>query len=317
MSLTRWSGRGSLLVFLACLGQGGAGHAGAAEQFDISRFVTPVGWELDQTKAPGWVTIKRVEPDRYCMIVIYSSRPTSGDPAVDFRTEWNEIVGTLMPGSVAPQPVLRRLGSGVEAMAGEGDVTYSGGGRSDNPAHPQLLVLRAGARYLPVDILTATRETFDAHYRETVEAFLAGIVLETGTAAPPSSGASMPPAPSQSIGVADLAGRWEESVGLYDRQNRAAGGGFSYTLSADGTYTYKYTGFSGSTRIREKDSGTFGVADGFLFFQGRELGTRRYRILGWKQAADGTPILSLLQESYQPTESNVGMYSESWSRVAQ
>lgn len=58
--------------------------------FDIASFSPPAGWE--KSESPGVVSYSVVDSadGTICLLTIYNSTNGSGDPDVDFATQWNE-----------------------------------------------------------------------------------------------------------------------------------------------------------------------------------------------------------------------------------
>lgn len=61
------------------------------ETFDIFTYKAPAGYEKDTSKQ-GMVIYTKTKGNKFCMIGIYQSRPTSGNVQQDFDTEWSELV---------------------------------------------------------------------------------------------------------------------------------------------------------------------------------------------------------------------------------
>ena len=128
---------------------------------------------------------------------------------------------------------------------------------------------------------------------------------------------------STTVAAADLVGQWSHGDSAHTQYRTASGGnagsttvayGDGYTFRADGTFTYSFTGMYNSVYLKESDSGTWGFEDGFLVIRGRTRGVKTYRIIQLQPAADGSSALTLLDRSYQPTDSNINVWGEKYLR---
>ena len=93
--------------------------------------------------------------------------------------------------------------------------------------------------------------------------------------------------------------------------------GEGYNIASDGSYTFRFAGISNRQIVRDRGSGTVEVTKEFIVF--REKGTNRvtrYRTVSYQPAINGSTVLTLLQETYEPTGANIGFYGEKWVRDA-
>lgn len=294
-----------------------------AETFDATTFTPPAGWAYEQPPGKDHADMTWVEGNRYCTIGVFrAGAPSTGDPAADFESRWNDIVRQLGQPQSVPKPVRRSLPSGAEAWEGSADVQFA-----DHVGFVHLLMLDAGARVAPIFILARDRATFDS-LRDPIQRFLASVTVKKvsapGAATAPRVANPAAPQGKKRIAVSDVVGSWSHSTTSYatyvSRSTGAYAGtsiisyGQGYEFAADGTYTYRFTGMQNGRVVREKDSGTWRFEGGNLAIRSRERDPKTYRIVEYQTAPDGTTFMTLLDTWYPPSQSNIDLYAERFAR---
>ena len=153
--------------------------------------------------------------------------------------------------------------------------------------------------------------------------------LRFGAAPAPASPA--PPAPATSsaaktsVTMSDLVGSWAHGDSAHTQYRTSSGGNAGsttsayvdgYTFNADGTFRYSFTGMINSVYFKESDTGTWGFEGGNLVIRGRQRSLKTYRIIQFQAAPDGSATITLLNNYYQPTDSNINVWGERFVRKA-
>ena len=147
---------------------------------------------------------------------------------------------------------------------------------------------------------------------------------------PPASDASnSSDSSSRPITVADLTGHWVHSNMSYadyvksetrpDVRTLTTGYGKEYTFAADGTYKYFIDSriVTRSLNVTESDSGTWSFENSKLVLKSKEGGTTmKFYIIEYQKAPDSTAFLTLLNDMYSLTASDIHDYGYHFVRVA-
>jgi len=72
---------------------------------------------------------------------------------------------------------------------------------------------------------------------------------------------------------------------------------------------------TGGHTVREQGAGTVELGAGYVAFRDKTTGKlRRYWFISYQPAADGSTVLTLLQDSYPVTPANINFYGAKWTR---
>jgi hypothetical protein len=272
---------------------------------DVS-FSSLQGWNYEQKPGEDHATISSVADQRFIAIVVFTPRPSSGNPDTDFQSAWTQLVlgGTY---SGMPNPIYN-----IEHSVGYPG-KQTGDSSTDRKTYTWMYVLETGQNYIPVAVVSSGRNMFDALQHELV-AFI-GSVRQAPLKAE---------AIKTSISVADLAGSWRSgaatttdyvnSAGQYSGSS-ASFYGATYNIASDGHYTYSMSGKSNGSTVREKEEGTVSLSGDMVVFKGTSH-TSRYHFINSQQGLDGSTVLTLLSEGNEPNSSTIMNYAEKWSRPA-
>ena len=106
------------IVLLLALASLGKGLMAQTETFDITTYTPPKGWKKEMKTSVVNYTILDSAKNVYCIIGVYASRPSSGDAATDFTSEWNDLV--VKPFGADANPTTKSVitGNGRKAIAG-------------------------------------------------------------------------------------------------------------------------------------------------------------------------------------------------------
>lgn len=205
------------LSAVACLGA----------TFDVATFTPPSGWQAQTS--PTYVSYSHIDQaaKNFCMIAVYNSRVSSGDPAREFATEWKEIVQAGFTAGPAPRASAGEMPSRLRFVEGAA-MARSGA----NPVLVELITFgAAGNRVASVLIVATDRKAFDARgpaIRDFLESLrFAGEGPVSGSApVPPASGAAPKASGNGVVGV--WMGFRPTMPGSYELQPRW------YTIFEDG-----------------------------------------------------------------------------------
>ncbi|PYT65160.1 MAG: hypothetical protein DMG39_30030 [Acidobacteria bacterium] len=271
---------------------------------DVS-FAVPDGWKYEYSPGDDFATMMLTKGDRYWVIAIYKARRSSGDAEADFSSAWTKIA----PHAPVPEPIYDHT-----ASAG-----YSGKYGSiwiDDNRFAWLYLLETGQGAIPVLVVTRDRHAFD-DLLPVISQVVEGVRIGREKAQPAKT----------NVTLADLVGQWhsggDSSLNYVDSATGSYAGssivahGEGYNIASDGSYTFRFAGISNRQIVRDRGSGTVEVTKEFIVF--REKGTNRvtrYRTVSYQPAINGSTVLTLLQETYEPTGANIGFYGEKWVRDA-
>jgi hypothetical protein len=158
-----------------------------------------------------------------------------------------------------------------------------------------------------------------------VQTVFQSLRFEVG-AAPPTGG-DISSGQKADLTMADVAGDWGHSSASYTEYVNSSGNrtgsstiswGAGYSLLANGTYEYTFTGMADGRYIKERDTGTWGFERGNLVIRsqtGRQ--PKEYYILGYQVAPDGVVFMTVLNTYYPRTEPNIEMWAERWVKKTQ
>jgi hypothetical protein len=290
-----------LILFLSAL----TASAQVQTVGDVS-FSTLEGWNYDQKPGEDHATISSVANQRFIAIVIFTARPSSGNPDADFQAAWTQLVlGSNYSGM--PNPIYNINHSVGYPGKQTGDSSI------DRKTYTWMYLLETGHSYIPVAVVSSGRYMFDALQHELV-AFIGSVRLAPLRAE----------AIKRSITVADLAGSWRSGAAsttdYVNGSGQYAGSstsfyGATYTIASDGHYTYSMSGKSNGSTVREKEEGVVELNGDLVVFKGSSH-TSRYHFINSQQALDGSTVLTLLSEGNEPNSSTIMNYAEKWSRPA-
>ncbi|HNV27942.1 MAG TPA: hypothetical protein PKJ83_02325 [Cyclobacteriaceae bacterium] len=75
-----------------------------SETFDIATFSPPAGWKRESADFAASYVITNNKTGGWCRVAIYKSIGSSGDPQVDFISEWNNLAAKDHEGIITPTP---------------------------------------------------------------------------------------------------------------------------------------------------------------------------------------------------------------------
>jgi hypothetical protein len=264
------------------------------------------GWNYEQKPNEDHATLSSVADQRFIAIVVFTPRPSTGNPDADFQAGWTQLVlGSNYSGM--PNPIY--------------DINHSvgypgkqtGSPSTDGKTFTWMYVLETGQSYIPVAVVSSGRYMFDALQHELV-AFIGSVRLAPLKAE----------AIKRSIIVADLAGNWRSGAAsttdYVNSSGQYAGSsasfyGATYTIAPNGHYTYSMSGKSNGSTVREKEEGVVELSGDLVVFKGTSH-TSRYHFINSQLALDGSTVLTLLSEGNEPNSSTIMNYAEKWSRPA-
>ncbi len=295
----------TLLLLLLSLVAATAAHADERRDIGGLSYVQPTGWKSTGADASDHVQIQHAGSKYYCIISIYKSRAASGSLDDEFAAEWKSVGG-----DTANEPFKlskRKIGKRTLAEAALSTV------QSGTKVFKRIAVLDGGGQIATFIIFTPDAAA-EKTYQKQIDAIIASVQFPS--AAPPATTTqpATPPATSDeivgtsktSITLADLVGTWSYGAGAVtsyvDRSTGSHAGtdtvfyGESYAISANGAFTYKFTGRASNTTIRESDSGTIKLSGSTLFLQFKgSRGLKRFAFAAFVTQPDGTSVLTVFE----------------------
>lgn len=289
----------SILGLLFCLS---ATHTVSAQTEKLGTVAyTPVsGWK--KTAKENIVTYSSIDEStgKFGIITLYGATPGTGKPQTDFTREWNNLLVKPFGAKADPK---------TETESEDGWTSIAGGGAIEFQGAPSVAFLNVFSGHgVTVSILGIFND--EAHLSKLVS-FSTGINIEKPVAvaaAPAAASASAPartengrliiPMPTRQLTAADLAGQWGANAGItttyVDRYTGTYAGFESLhftdkmTFTGQGEYYSDFFALQNGRKIKEKTSGTFGIAGRILVIQ--QGNTSKYVIRGWLELPEMTII---------------------------
>jgi hypothetical protein len=283
-------------------------------------FTMPAGWTTGMQQGRFLVAPPNPTPERVVLVVI------SG--AEDLRGTLDTWLTTKMAADAAGLKVLQSPAA-TAGRAGALSTLSVGRTVQDRTGGVILQIYHAisdGKQSGLAMVATASEPALRTHMPGVQTIFQS---LRFGTAPAPSSPSPAPAAGAsapKTVAMSDLVGSWSHGDSAHSQYRSASGGNAGstttafvdgYTFNADGTYRYTFTGMINSVYIKESDSGTWGFDGGNLVIRSRQgRAMKTYRIIQFLAAPDGSATLTLLNNYYPPTDSNINVWGEKFVRKA-
>ncbi|MBZ5532516.1 MAG: hypothetical protein LAO20_13880 [Acidobacteriia bacterium] len=253
---------------------------------DVS-FAVPAGWTY--TTGPDFGAMVYKEDNRFWLVSVYTSMPSSGNPDQDFKAAWQRVVLAIagfrgVPG-YNPYSISKPLG-----YAGK----YYDDSNTSGTAYARLYALQTGKSCVPVVFISGNRQMLDGMGH--MEAAILGSVRAAPAKATPIQ---------LSAKVGDLTGEWHEGLAFSQNYYSRSTGQYVtstqtfysavWNIGANGRYDYKMGGMMNSRPVNDNDTGVVELADGFVMLKGQKH-QRRYRFVYLLQALDGSTVLALFPD---------------------
>ncbi len=128
------------------------------QKFDIATYIPPHGWyQLDSNGKRGFFDSKTINGEtRFCQILLYPSRPSTGNSVKDFNDEWNSRIVKSTGYIKKPGMQSKRSPDGWNFVTGYANITQQGAtytctltSISGFGKLMSILVNVAGTEYLP------------------------------------------------------------------------------------------------------------------------------------------------------------------------
>ena len=250
---------------------------------DLS-FAVPDGWQYQQGADFGAMVLKT--SDRFWMIAVYTPMHASGNPDADFKAAWQRV---LSPAGYSPPAYTPYNLSATVGYPGK----YYDLPNDNNATYARLYILETGTSCIPMALISLNRQVLDA--MEHMARAVAGSVRVA-----PLKASRI----GNTIAIRDLTGYWTtaltNSIDFYNSAGQYQSNSFSairtsYTIAANGSYTYKLGGMINNRMTSEEDAGVVELSGEFITFKGQRHVTR-YRFLNLQQALDGSTVLIVLPD---------------------
>ncbi len=248
---------------------------------------------------------------KFCIITLYGATPGTGNPANDFKREWNNLVVKNMKAEANPK---------TDTQTGDGWTAISGGAEVESEAGKAAGFLTVISGFgKTVSILAVFN---DPVYIKKVDAFIGAIEMDkaaepinstTAASAPPTLdqwGNLFIPPPTRQLTVADLAGDWGDNPGristtYVNRSDGSYAGTDSlhftskWTIGRNGAYTNDFFEVRNGKKLRDITTGTITIVGRLITI--KHKGTAKYVVRGWLELPDIT-ILKVAGPWYDDQE---------------
>jgi len=214
------------------------------EKLDIIAFTPPTGWA--KTPKDGLIVYNTSDKvtGGFCLLTVYPSTASVGDPKKDFSSEWNEKVVKPFKAEANPK-------TETQTQDGWTSVSAAAQFESDGIASAVMMTVISGyGRTASILAILNNQE-----YLPQIDAFVTGIKMDKAKAIadarPPAATPASPTTPAaNSYSPAALVGKWGTGTagdtvsGNYVQYGSNAAQKY-YQFNADGTYRFIYSGYSG------------------------------------------------------------------------
>lgn len=136
------------------------------QTFDIATFTPPQGWKRESVDFAASYIITNNKTGCWCRVAIYKSIGSSGDPLVDFKSEWNNLAAKDHEGIITPTP---------ETTLEDGWTANSGVGKFIWQQKDAFILLNTISGYGKVLSITVTMNSDE--FMKDVEKFLNSLEL--------------------------------------------------------------------------------------------------------------------------------------------
>lgn len=293
------------------------------EKLDIMQYTPPPGWTKTVKQGAVVYTGINKTSNAFCVLTIYASSPSAGDPQQDFANDWNQFVVKPFKAEANPKTQTRTNSEGWQGTVGGAQIEFGGGIK----AAAILTVYSGFGKTASVLVILN-----DESYSDQATALIDGIKLDktqavAQNAAPvPSNSSPTPqkdPFPDkpgfqpqkplagllkESITMADLAGTWESGAASVTSYVDSSSGNYSgtdttfyaesYSVHPDGTFDHKFAGRTANHTVREVSSGTITLSGAYVFvrFTGgeRKGSSYKYQFIAYMTLPNGGAVLTLI-----------------------
>ena len=293
------------------------------EKLDIFEYTPPTGW----TKSPKDGVMVYLDTNKtagtFCVLSVYPSSPSVGDPQKDFANEWSELIVKPFKADTNPK---------TDNQTEDGWTTVSGAAQIEDNGIKSYVIMTTVSGYGRVVSTYAILN--DQSYLEQIGAFLTSIKMDKAKALASSKHLSAPtsaatannsaylefdPFPDKphiqpqqpllgrlkkTITLADLAGKWEVGGASVTSYFSSSSGNYSstdttffgewYTIRPNGTFDSNLQGRTGNHTVRESDTGTIVLSGGTVTFKYAHKAAMRYQFVAYMDEPKGAAILTMI-----------------------
>lgn len=136
------------------------------QTFDIATFTPPQDWKRESVDFAASYIITNNKTGGWCRVAIYKSIGSSGDPLIDFKSEWNNLAAKDHEGIITPTP---------ETTLEDGWTANSGVGKFIWQQKDAFILLNTISGYGKVLSITVTMNSDE--FMKDVEKFLNSLEL--------------------------------------------------------------------------------------------------------------------------------------------
>jgi len=219
--------------------------AQAPDNFDIATFRVPAGWKKKITADTAQLSVEKA--DAFCLITVYKSIPSLGEPDKNFQASWKAVVAGAVNIAAPTQMAAPDTKAGWQIRSGLAEFDKEG-------VKGLVYLVNASAFGKMVNVVMVTNT---GDYEQDMTAFLNSITLKT-----PEQNISERPAETGS-GTTSVVGTWGAASSNQSSYavNNGLGGYIKkqYTFSPNGTYEFLVKTFQYSMRnlLFTKETGTY------------------------------------------------------------
>lgn len=245
------------LLFITNIGQAFA----QTEIFDVAKFTPPKDWKREAGNDKTTFSIEDQAGAKFCYIMLYKSRPSSGNLEQDFSDEWRQRIAAPLKTETKPEKIVKDVKDSWDLRFGAAKIEFEA-----VQMLTYLIVFRRDERIFSI----VTILNSDVYHDQYVK-FLDSLKLDNST----NSGKLMKSTESTVKNSSEsLIGTWKDvgaggfaeiGPGGYTGATRG-GNALNYVFKSDGTYVYQayFDGVIGGITIFIYETGNYQVNGSIL-----------------------------------------------------
>ena len=287
------------------------------ETLDIVSYTPPKGWAKTPKEGSIVYTDINKTTGGFCLLTVYASTTSSGNPNTDFTTEWNALVVKPFKAEANPKTESQTNAEGWQGTVGAALIETDGGLKG----YAILTVFSGFGK--TVSILTILN---DESYMAQMTAFVDKIKLDKTKAladsTPPIQNNPSPtnqvdPFPDkpgfqpqqplagtvkESITMADLVGIWDNGGAVITSSSSNGNNSGTditalkenYTIKPDGTFKMNSQARLSNQTVLESDSGTITLSGSYIIVKYNRGVIFKYQYIAFMTLPNGGAVLTLI-----------------------
>ena len=145
-----------------------------AETFHLINFTPPQGWAATPNDLFRQYTHNGQNQNTFCVIMIYGSSYSAGNPADDFREEWETRIIPVATAAETVKPSAGTTSTGISYMEGGSQLAMNDGSR----LYAHMVVLSIGDKRQSLLYILGSKDMLKI-YQNDLRVFLSGIMNAT------------------------------------------------------------------------------------------------------------------------------------------